>query len=537
MSNVDSLPHCETGYFSNLICNYLDQKKELRELYQHFPNREGFEHQLQKKSDFSKNSRETLVEELRKQYQRLGNLKKDLEKVQRNISAIGNNKTFTITTGHQLNIFTGPLYFIYKIITTINLAQQLMSFFPDYYFIPVYWMATEDHDFDEINHINQYGGRLIWNKKAHGALGRLDTDGIKVVIDELAEHLGLGADATYLVDLFRRSYEQHSTLAEATLYLTHELFGDKGLVVVNADNPQFKRQAITLFKDDLLEHIAFNHFTRGSEILQKHYFEQVYVREINLFYLRENLRERIEKQADSWHVVNTELHWTREELLEELGGYPERFSPNVVLRSMYQELILPNLAYVGGGGELAYWLQLKQVFEANGILFPLLVLRNSAVIVNQKQADQLKKLGLELRYLFNPLHEIKKKYVQQHAPIDIRLHSFKNKLQAMFDELEEIAKLTERPMLGAVNAQRQKQLNGLEKLKKKLIRSEKRRHSEEMERIERLYYELFPNALLQERHDNFAIYYSQYGQNFIEELFRCFKSLDFCFNILKIDRP
>jgi len=535
MSDVDCLPYREAHYFSNLICDYLEQDEKLKGLYGNFPDKKGFAQQLKAKAAFPKENREVLVKALQKQYKRLNQPQVGFEKVEANISALAHSKTFTVTTGHQLNIFTGPLYFIYKIVSTINLAKQLQEWFPDYHFVPVYWMATEDHDFEEINHINQYGGRLSWDREASGAVGHLDPKGLKPVIDELINHLGVGTHAEYLEGLFCRSYEQHHTLADATLYLAHELFADQGLVIVDADQVDLKKQAIPLFQKDLLNHTAHENTNESTAILQEHYFEQVLVREINLFYLDKNLRERLEKQGKHWQVLNTEIRFNEEGLLKELNDSPEKFSPNVVLRPMYQEVILPNLAYIGGGGELAYWLQLKQAFEANEVLYPILVLRNSALIATQKQAEKAEKLGLKLRDFFNDLHEIKKLYVKDHAPVNPELEPYEQKLQKMFDDLEEIANLTEKSMLGAVNAQRQKQLNGLEKLKKKLIRAEKRRQSDEMERIERLYFELFPNGSLQERHDNFAVYYKEYGSALIPKLLESFKPLDFCFSILSVE--
>ncbi len=535
MSDVDCLPYREAHFFSDLICDYLDQHENLKELYSRFPYKAGFREQIREKATFPQSSRDVLVATLHQQYQRLNDPWVGISEVKKNIDALADPNTFTVTTGHQLNIFTGPLYFIYKIVTTIKLSQQLKEWFPQYHFVPVYWMATEDHDFEEINHIKHYGGRLVWDRESNGAVGDLDPSGLKAAIDELAEHLGPGTNATYLIDLFRRSYERHSTLADATLYLAHELFGERGLVIINADNPQLKKQAIPLFKNDLLEHISLQNTAMSSAVLGKDYFEQVLVREINLFYLDRNFRERIEKKEDKWYLLNTATSFSREELLKELESQPEKFSPNVVLRPMYQEVLLPNLAYIGGGGELAYWLQLKQAFQANNIVFPLLVLRNSALIVNNKQAEKAEKLGFSPGDFFKPLHEIQKDYVQQHAPVDPELEPYEKKLQSIFNELEEIAHLTDKSMLGAVNAQRQKQLNGLEKLRKKLIRAEKRRKADEMERIERLFYELFPNGSLQERHDNFAVYYKEYGPAFMEKLFESFRPLDFCFSIVKMD--
>lgn len=528
MDDTHCLNYRNTGFFSKLICDYIDKEEDIQPFYNRFPNLENFKTQIDEKSSFSQNNRSVLVASLLRQYEGL----EDAEASVANIRLLEDSKTFTVTTGHQLNLFTGPLYFLYKIVSTINLSRQLAHAYPEYNFVPIYWMATEDHDFDEINFINLYGGRLRWDRPASGPVGRLKTEGFDELISELQEHLGPGTFAKEFCDLLREGYVKHNTLAEATRYVVHQLFGKHGLVIVDGDDAELKSLMNPYFTGELLESQSHAVVEETTNKLESLYLKQVHPREINLFYIQDGIRERIERRGDKWLVLNTNLEFSQNEILDELNNHPERFSPNVILRPLYQEVILPNLAYIGGGGELAYWFQLKSMFRTFEVPFPMLMLRNSALWVPAKEHRKMDELGLSVDELFQPIHDLKKQYVKVHAPVDVELSPYEQKLQTIFDELEDIANLTDKSMLGAVNAQRQKQLNGLDNLRKKLIRAEKRRQGTEMEKLERVYYALFPKGSLQERHDNLSVYYAEHGMAFIDRLFECMNPLEYRFVVI-----
>lgn len=531
--NQESLSFRETECFSELICDYLDQNEGLKSFYGRFPLLDNFAAQIEAKKGFDPLIRQTLAEDLLSQYEEADIALLESSLLKKNILALKQENTFTVTTGHQLNLFTGPLYFIYKIVNAIGLAANLRKRYPHYHFVPVYWMATEDHDLEEINYIKLYGGKLQWDTAQKGAVGRMHTKGIEQLIDELAEHLGTSRNSQQLIEVFRQSYTKSENLAAATRVLAHQLFGDHGLVIIDGDRAALKSYMKASFKDDLLSHSIGKKVNETSERLNEQYFSQVFPRDINLFYLKDNLRERIVKKDEEWLVLNSNIRFSRESIIQELDQYPERFSPNVVLRPLYQETILPNLAYIGGGGEIAYWLQLKDMFAEQKIEFPCLVLRNSVLWIEEKWQHRLADTGLVVKEFFKPLHRLKESYLRGGMPVDPSLKEFELRLESIFEDLEAIAQLTDKSMLGAVNAQRQKQLNGLENLKKKLVRAEKRKHKVDMEKIERIYYALFPNGSLQERHDNIASIYSLHGANFIELLLKELDPLSFSFRILR----
>ena len=536
MPKTEKVSYRELPQFSPLIKAYLEQAAELRSLYHRFPSIEQFRLQIdEKRVNYQPEFRVVLREVLEDQYSRSA-ISLDASPVMENIRQLGNEETFTVTTGHQLNLFTGPLYFVYKILSVVNLCEKLALQYPRQRFVPIFWLASEDHDLEEVNHINFRGGRLRWPTRQQGAVGRMSTAGIEAVIGELSGYLGKGLMARQWCELLEQAYLKHQNMAQATRYLAHSLFGDYGLVVIDGDDARLKELAIPLFEKELKEHAVERGMKESSPVLDP-YHRQVNPREINLFYLQDDSRERIVKGTEAYEVLNTDLRFKQAEFFAILKEHPERFSPNAVLRPVYQEFILPNLAYVGGGGEIAYWLQLRKSLERFSVSFPILLLRNSALLVPVKYQNRLSDLQIRAADLLRGVEQTKENLVREMAPVDPELGDYERRLQKMFDELEDLSKLTEKSMLGAVNAQRQKQLNGLNKLRKKLLRAEKRRHQTLMDKIDRIHQGLFPAGQLQERHDNLGEHFARQGEALIPNLKEALDPLDFSFTIFYEDSP
>lgn len=529
---VHQIAFKETGYFSQLICDYLDKKPELSQFYGNFPDLEGFKNQIgTKKTTFSMQSRQILCDALICQYKNSS----ISAQTAKNITALLNENTFTVTTGHQLNIFTGPLYFLYKIVTTINLANRLKKEFPRQHFVPVYWMATEDHDFEEIQYFKVNNTKISWNRESGGAVGRLKTEGFETVFNEFSAILGTSNNADALRELFKNAYLKNDNLAEATCCLVNELFGKYGLVIIDGDDATLKKQFAPFVKEELLHNTSFKQVSETDKRLEADYKIQVNPREINLFYLKDALRERLIFEKNKFKVNNTNFVFSEEEILKEVEEHPERFSPNVLLRPLYQEIILPNLAYIGGGGELAYWFQLKNAFNAVNIPFPVLVLRNSVLLATKKQVFKLNKLNISTAQIFNKQETLIANSIKALSELKIDFSEQKKYLQQQFFELKELAKKTDITFLGAVNAQEKKQLNGLDYLEKRLLKAQKRKLSEAVRRISDLQNELFPNQSLQERSQNFAEFYLALGENLIPMLIENTDPLRFDFTVLEFE--
>ncbi|WP_233890540.1 bacillithiol biosynthesis cysteine-adding enzyme BshC, partial [Tenacibaculum piscium] len=352
------------------------------------------------------------------------------------------------------------------------------------------------------------------------------------VLAIFSEHLGTSKNAVFLKELFKKAYVKHVNLADATRYIANELFGEYGLVIIDADEKALKKAFIPFVEDELKNQTSYKKVTQTIEEFGENYKIQVNPREINLFYLTEEIRERIIIENDIFKVNDTNISWTFEDLQKEIHEFPERFSPNVIMRPLYQEVILPNLCYVGGGGELAYWMELKQYFEAVKVPFPILLLRNSAQILSEKQARKLTKLTISSEEILLKQNELLQKKVVEITEEKVDFTTQKEFLKQQFIQLKEVAKKTDISFLGAVNAQEKKQLKGLENLEKRWLCAEKRHHKDLVARIVVLQNEILPNGSLEERHRNFSEYYLEYGNSLIKNLKNGLKPLQLEFTVL-----
>lgn len=528
---TDSISYQKSGYFTKLIVDYLDEKPELKSLYNRFPKLENFKNQIEEKvQNYPNEYRSILVSSLKDQYKAF----QISEATEANISLLSDSKTFTVTTGHQLNLFTGPLYFLYKIVSTINLCSTLKKEYPNYNFVPIYWMATEDHDFEEINYFNFKKVKIKWNAASSGAVGRLSTKALEDVLEVFASELGVGQNANYLKELFEKSYLKHQNLADATRFLANELFGEKGLVILDGDDVALKQMFIPYIKEELLNQTSFEKVSETNSVLEKSYSIQVNPREINLFYIEDTLRERIVFEDNLFKINNTKLAFSEKEMVALVESNPEKFSPNVILRPLYEEVILPNLCYIGGGGEISYWLQLKSNFDANKVTFPILLLRNSVLLVTEKQVQKADKLSLSWSDLFSNQQDLFTAKTKEFSKFTIDFSEQKEILKKQFEQLTIIANQTDKSFIGAVNAQQTKQVKGLENLEKRLLKAEKRVHAEKLELILLFQNELFQNQGLQERKANFSEFYLDVNGRLIEKLFLELKPLEPNFTIITL---
>lgn len=526
---TDCITYQKSGYFSKLIVDYLNEEKSIQSLYHRFPKIENFKLQIEEKfTNYNFENRATLVNSLLKQNENFNISETTLN----NIKLLKDSNTFTITTGHQLNLFTGPLYFIYKIVSTINLCKELKVKYPEYNFVPIYWMATEDHDFEEINHFKFKTKKISWNKNTKGPVGRLSIEGLDEVYEKTKNSFGSSDNANYLLNLFEKAYLQHKKLSNATRFLVNEIFKDLGLVIIDGDDKNLKKLFIPAIREELTQQTSFK---KVSETVSNfNYDVQVNSREINLFYIEDNLRERIILENGKYKVNNTNLVFSEAEILNLVTTSPEKFSPNVILRPLYQEIILPNLCYTGGGGEIAYWLELKSMFEAFKITFPILLLRNSVLISTEKQNKKADNLNLSWSDLFLKQTDLINQKTKEYSTFTIDFSEQKETLRIQFEKLNEIANLTDKSFIGAVKAQEAKQIKGLENLEKRLLKAEKRNHQEQLNRIISLQNELFPNQSLQERQLNFSEFYIEFGDNFLKKVIQNLHPLEQNWNTIKL---
>ncbi len=516
--------HCvelnQTGQFSQFFLDYLNEKEQLKPFYAHSPKIESFKEAINAKN-FSFEQRSTLVASLRSQYKGL-----ELGEItDANIESLANEKTFTVTTGHQLNLFTGPLYFIYKIVSTINLARKLKSNYPEFHFVPVYWMASEDHDFDEINYFKLDGKKYQWKSNQTGAVGDFELDeSFKAFLKTIS----------FAPDFFKEAYLNSKTLAEAVRKYVHFLFAKEGLLILDGNDQELKRSFSKVILEELIQHTPFARATQNSEKLASlGYKIQIFPREINFFYLVKGIRERIEKTENGYAVLNTDLRFSESEIRELVEQHPERFSPNVVLRPLYQEMILPNLAYLGGPAEVIYWLQLKGIFDYFKVPFPVLLPRNFGLILDKKIQKKIEQIGWDHSDIFQDYETWKRQFVLAESSMDIKLEKQKETLASIFDQTGSKAAELEPSLKNSFESGKVRSLKILEQMSVKLRKAEETRLRIHLERGAVIRDFTLPGGSPQERVVNMMQFYLD-NPGLIEDLLDCFDPLDFRMMVLEL---
>ncbi len=520
------IPYSQTGEFTKIIMDYINAVPDLKDFYEHPVNLQGIIASIAERKKFNTN-RQVLVDQFSKQYKNFN----DCDSLKANIHKLSGENTFTICTAHQPNIFTGHLYFIYKIFHTLKLADSLKKELPQYHFVPVFFMGSEDADLDELNHIVIDGEKYEWETKQTGAVGRMKVDdNLLQLIDKIAGRLSVEKYGNNVIELLRKCYRKNATIQKATFLLVHHLFKDSGLLIFLPDNAAYKKEMIPVFEDDLFNHTSSEIVNHSSEILAKNYKAQAYPREINLFYLKDNLRNRIVPVEDHFVIHDTKIVFSKEEMKKELKEHPESFSPNVILRGLFQEMILPDVAWIGGSGELAYWLQLKNLFKKYSVPYPMLILRNSFLIVDEKYQKLLQKLKLKAVDLFKGSEVLLNEIIKRESQTVLNLDEEKAEFENIYKHIKERVTGIDPTLAAHTSALETKHKKKLISLEKKMLRAEKRKFQDQKNQLNNIFSALFPHEGLQERTENFMLFYSRLGDDFFKMLYEDSLSLEqeFC---------
>lgn len=509
--STEKITYRQTGFFSALVTDYLDNDPALTGLYAHSPDLEGIKTAMTNRAAY-KGNRQLLADQLRKQYARMP----EAEKANALIELLLSEHTFTVCTAHQPNLFTGHLYFIYKIVQAIKLSAELSAAFPDKNFIPVFYMGSEDADLEELGHIYLSGEKYNWETKQTGAVGRMKVDkNLVKLIDAISGQLSVHPFGEELMMMLKNAYTEGSTIEQATFHLIHGLFADYGLLVLLPDNPELKSAFIPVAEKELLTSFSHQAVAETIKAFPKKYKVQAGGRDINLFYLNENSRERIVGEDSRFTIHNSKLVFNQADIIEELRNHPERFSPNVILRPVFQEMILPNVAFIGGGGELAYWLELKKVFEAVSVPYPVLLLRNSFLFVEKKYAALTKKLQVPLTGIFKTEQVMMNEITLRGYEEKLSLENEKKELTEFYQKLQGLAGAIDPTLKVHTQALEVNAMKKAEALEKKMLRAAKKKMEVQSGQLRTLKNGLFPSGHLQERMDNLLPYYAKWGKEFI----------------------
>jgi bacillithiol synthase len=507
-----------SGAFSSLFLKYINGDSVLKPLYQYEMSHHGIL-QFAEEQTYPDMDREGLAAELLLQHQDslyFSNAQK------LNIEALKNKNTYTITTGHQLCLFTGPLYFIYKIITIINLAEKLNESQSEKKFVPVYWMATEDHDFDEVNHLHLQDRTIRWKRNAHGAVGELDMQGIEEVIHNLKSALGQSDHAKKWIEIVTECYVGAKDFATATRNFVNYLFAEFGVIVLDANRSFFKNQFKSVLHQDIFEHQTINTYKDTLKYYETNKLEaQVLVRDINCFYLDKNLRARLEKHGDEFIVVDTKIKFSAAEMEEIFANQIQKISPNVILRPLYQQTILPNAAYIGGPSENDYWLQLKAIFDQYQVAFPVLMPRQFALLIDEKASELLSAMQMDVQDVLLKEDALVKVYLRKSEKA-YSLEKYRDDFSIAYQTIIADIKQLDTTLEASAKAELKRLENGLEKLTNKANKAIKRKEEVSIKRLLKIKEKLMPSGSLQERHDNLMMYniapFASYMKNLSENL-------------------
>jgi bacillithiol synthase len=524
-----NIPYQATGFFSQLVIDYIGQAEKLRSFYSFAPTIEGIKKVIEERKKYPTN-RKALVEILIKQYESVA----ASEKVKLNISNLLSANTFTITTAHQPNIFTGHLYFIYKILHTVKLAEEFKKKLPGNNFIPIYYMGSEDADLDELGHVFVNGEKYEWQTSQTGAVGRMKVDKALIkLIDAIAGQVLIHPFGSEIIDVMKECYTEGVTIEQATFKLVNQLFATYGVIVILPDNADLKRLFIPVVEKELSETFSHTQVAATVAVFPKEYKVQASGRQLNLFYLKDDQRNRIELHGEKYKVHDTAVVFTKEEIIKELHSYPQRFSANVILRPVFQEVILPNIAFIGGGGEIAYWLELKKVFEAVQVPYPVLVLRNSFLIVKKEYAQKAKKLQVTFAHLFKSEQYLMNELVKKESHLQLSLEKEKQALNETYENVKKISGAIDPTLAVHASALQTKALQKVDALEKKMLRAEKKKFEAQQRQLDKLKAALFPNNNLQERIENIIPFYAKYGNDFVKLLYENSLALQHEFVVLE----
>jgi bacillithiol biosynthesis cysteine-adding enzyme BshC len=486
----------ETGVFSDQHIRLVHKQQDIEKYVQRLFSKEMFSHQIEAKGfDFNEEKRSILVAAIKNQYAKIDTNRPDIDRLL-------SPNAFTVTTGHQLTLMAGPMYFVVKILEVIKLAKELSIKYPSSDVVPVFWMASEDHDFEEIQSTNIFNRTMSVDYEERGPVGRFSTEKLEAFKSEVLDFFG--EDKRSEIEPLLNAYSG-SNLSDATRNLVHHLFGEQGLVIVDGDDLDLKKQFLPIIKEELKSGGAEGAVQKTNESLEADGFKiQVHARPINLFYIENGFRERIIRTGNGFEAGDKS--WTESELMDLVESDSRRFSPNALLRPVYQEVVLPNLAYIGGAGEISYWLQLKGVFDLYKVVYPIIQVRNSVLWIDKTSLKRMDKIEMDWKEVFKDVDVIKKEYVKEHSSEELDFSHMDELTSHLAKEMDARTVSVDSNMkqLAASEITRlEKQVDGL---KAKLIKASKGKHDQAMKSIEVIKDRLFPNGGLQERSANFLTF-------------------------------
>jgi bacillithiol biosynthesis cysteine-adding enzyme BshC len=465
----------------------------------------------------------------------------------RNIDKLINDRACAVATGQQVGLFSGPLYTVYKALTAIKLAEKLNKNCQGY-FVPIFWLASDDHDFAEIDHIKLLNkDNCIQEVRYRSPLSGSKIPASKLVltseIKDCIQHLN---DATpnseFKPEVFSDlsdAYQPGRSLAEAFARWMTRLFKTFGLILIDASHPDFKELGKDVFYHEISENSPSTKYAlvTSEKLRQAGYHTQIQLHEgILSVFLAERERQTIQLKNGDFHIKGTEQSYKKGEILSLLEKKPSVISPNVLLRPIYQDALLPTVAYIGGPAEIAYFAQMKGVYESFGLYMPIIYPRKSLTVVEKNIGNLLRNYNLKIQDIWQNGGRIVRELSEEQIPesIDRFLNSVASHNEQAFASIKQEMSVFEPTLEKSAELTLHKMNHQLKLLEKKILKASKKLHDRVTRQLSKMKNSLYPSNRLQERVLNITPFLIKYSYAFIDKLCQSIKLDDYDHQIVEL---
>lgn len=522
---------CDIPKNQNLFLDYLYEYENVSDFYKYdFRQKENYIDIFKKIILSRKNKEFSLVSILKEQYTTLPDAS---DKTLINIQNLGEERTLAIVTGQQLGLFGGPLYTIYKIITAIKLSRQLKERYEEYNFVPVFWLEGDDHDFNEIRWIKLLDKEnklkeityleQISEDEAKQSVGNLKLNSeINKVIEEIKNSIRETEFTPDLISKLIEIYNPDKTIKQSFRELIFWLFDEYGLIILDPQDDKIKTLLTPVFIKEITN---FREHTQklvlSSAKLEEVYHAQVKIKPVNLFYSTDEGRYAIEPVENDFRLRRKRKQFTKEELLNQIESEPERFSPNVLLRPICQDYLLPTAFYVAGPSEVAYLAQVLPLYDFFNVQAPIIYPRASITVVEKNIQSNLEKFNLEIKNIFVNSDNLKDNIIAALSEnnLDQVIEDIKKQIDFLFDDIKKSLYSVDKTLSDSSERYREKVKSLIEELKQKAIQAQKKKYEISLKQIDKITDSLYPSENLQERELNFIYFTNKYGDAFIKKIF------------------
>ncbi|MEX0770759.1 MAG: bacillithiol biosynthesis cysteine-adding enzyme BshC [Balneolaceae bacterium] len=515
--------------FSQLFHDYIHQSDSLSSFFPAHPFDEASAASHANSHEFTGDRDET-ADLLLNLNQAFGAGKATLDQIEK----LRSGNSLAVVTGQQLTIYGGPLFTIYKTLTAIIYARRWEEKL-DRPVVPVFWMADEDHDFEEVSRLGILTDRVyqelqMENGQDHSLpagryqLGK-EFAGVRKQLRELLP------DSDFSDSLFEsldRHYQDKRTLQDAFGGWMMELFGKYGLILAGSDDPEIKKRTLRPLLKATENHQEVMELldVQSKKLEGNGFHRQARVQSSNIFYIDEKQRrQKLVFEDSSWYSGNGH-RWSTDELTRNIESTPEQFSPNVFLRPLMQDHLLPTLAYVAGPGETAYYAQMKPLYENMEQRMPMILPRFSLTLIEPAIQRVMKKLPFELSDYARRIEDLESGYIEKIDRMDVEevFADWKNQVHSITREKTDEIGQVDPTLKASVDKAGTIFENELNKLKGKVYRAIKKDEEIQLNRIRRIRHNLFPDSKLQERQVAFICYMNKYGPDVWDRLFQCLEN-------------